>query len=483
VQQDTRKPSIASSIINSADTFYNELLHTTKSEDAILVTGPGLLPPHSPLHKEDVSCSYWETLFHAMIAWYIHHHTLQVSSIKEEFYQLSQKDIWFSLSCQIEEYFAEKRELQRCLKTLFSYEEQHIQFYSQLARIPFRGYISTTYDTLLEVAYQREHGKPLAKFYASSLQDALETSNNAQPFIFKPYGDIDDPSSIILRQRFARGLFHICDQEQLRLLFSKASVYFLGFERTDPDIHAFRQVITTPSMLQQTTIPWPPPHLQRPSLEMTYIQKQPHSDTIPEPIQTTITIPPLFDLTQFINAATIENNPHPTTRDGIRKATQPSSVAPPTGNAPVIEVFTVYEPADEKTRKDIEDALDVLKNLGWNLSCGWGRASIEDEWNKKDFLGTSNLILLLISRDFLKTKFCYSEQIKTAVERHKTNNDCCVIPIIARPASLWKDTPFGCLPCLPQNGKPFSQRRDYAWDEVSQYLKKKLQEILPYIHP
>src|SRR6185437_14252231 len=67
-------------------------------------------------------------------------------------------------------------------------------------------------------------------------------------------------------------------------------------------------------------------------------------------------------------------------------------------------------------------------------------------------LNEAEVILLLISADFIESDYCYSVEMKKALERHKTG-EACVIPVILRPVD-WEGTPFSTLQPLPTDGVP-----------------------------
>ena len=88
-------------------------------------------------------------------------------------------------------------------------------------------------------------------------------------------------------------------------------------------------------------------------------------------------------------------------------------------------------------------------------------------------LEDADVILLLVSADFLASDYCYDIEMKRAMERHEAG-EARVIPIILR-ESNWDGTPFAKLEALPKDGKPVvaHDRHDIAWNEIS----KKLEDI------
>jgi hypothetical protein len=67
-------------------------------------------------------------------------------------------------------------------------------------------------------------------------------------------------------------------------------------------------------------------------------------------------------------------------------------------------------------------------------------------------LTTAQIILLLVSPDFIASYHCYEKEMKHALKRHETGN-AHVIPIILRYAD-WKSAPFSNLQVLPTNELP-----------------------------
>ena len=128
-----------------------------------------------------------------------------------------------------------------------------------------------------------------------------------------------------------------------------------------------------------------------------------------------------------------------------------SSTAEPTK---AVEIFYSYAHKDQKLRNELEKRLSLLKKN--NLIIGWHDRDIQagKEWEHEinTYLNTANIILLLVSPDFIASGYCYSTEVKRAMERHDSG-EALVIPIILRP-TIWKDTPFGKLQALPKNSRP-----------------------------
>src|SRR5256886_17213924 len=76
------------------------------------------------------------------------------------------------------------------------------------------------------------------------------------------------------------------------------------------------------------------------------------------------------------------------------------------------------------------------------------------EWANQisEHLESAQIILLLISPDFLASDYCHDVEMTRAMERHN-NKEARVIPIILRPVD-WEGAPFSKLQCLPRNAEP-----------------------------
>ncbi len=140
------------------------------------------------------------------------------------------------------------------------------------------------------------------------------------------------------------------------------------------------------------------------------------------------------------------------------------------------KVFLSYSKADRPLLEQLSTQLALMERKG-ELQL-WDDSDIApgQEWDNaiKANLAAADVILLLVSADFLATSYIWDVEITKAIERHE-RGEAKVIPIILRPCD-WTDTPFGKLNGLPSKGKPITkfEDRDEAWLEVVQGIKKAL---------
>lgn len=147
-----------------------------------------------------------------------------------------------------------------------------------------------------------------------------------------------------------------------------------------------------------------------------------------------------------------------------------------------IKVFYSYAHEDKLLRTRLEKHLGILRRQ--ELITGWSDRDINagKEWAKEidTNLKTANIILLLISPDFIHSDYCYSIEMKHALERHK-NGTARVIPIILRHVEF-EGAPFSHLQALPTGAIPVTDRKwqnqDEAFSIVAQGIRKVVQELL-----
>src|SRR5437868_394570 len=114
-----------------------------------------------------------------------------------------------------------------------------------------------------------------------------------------------------------------------------------------------------------------------------------------------------------------------------------------------LEIFCCYARKDQQFLNDLKDHLMSLERQG--LITVWADTDINagSEWEKEieKHLNTAQIILLLVSPAFMNSDYCYSKEMKQALERHK-QGEARVIPIILRPV-YWQGV-LGHLQALPK---------------------------------
>src|SRR5215218_6043093 len=145
-----------------------------------------------------------------------------------------------------------------------------------------------------------------------------------------------------------------------------------------------------------------------------------------------------------------------------------------------LRVFCSYSHKDETYLNELRTWLRRLERQGliewWHdreISPGW---EWEEEIDKN--LRTADIILLLITPDFMGSDYVFEKEINRAIERHE-RGEARVIPIIVRPAD-WEWPPFNKLQAIPKDAKPITTwlNRDEAWLDVARGVRKAVEELL-----
>jgi len=146
-----------------------------------------------------------------------------------------------------------------------------------------------------------------------------------------------------------------------------------------------------------------------------------------------------------------------------------------------VEVFFSYSHQDEGLRNELEKHLSVLRRQGvidiWTDHRIGPGEEICGEIDRH--LESADIILLLVSPDFLNSDYCYDIEMKRAMERHE-RGEARVVPVILRPCD-WQSAPFGGLKALPIDGKPVTKHQslDDAFVEVAHAIRGIAQQLKP----
>lgn len=119
-----------------------------------------------------------------------------------------------------------------------------------------------------------------------------------------------------------------------------------------------------------------------------------------------------------------------------------------------IKLFISYSHKDEKLREELETHLKLLQRQ--NVIDTWHdrKIGIGHDWENaiNENLESTNIILLLISADFLASDYCFDVEIKRAMQRHQ-DKSAVVIPISLCHCDT-AGVEFMKLQGLPKNFKP-----------------------------
>lgn len=137
---------------------------------------------------------------------------------------------------------------------------------------------------------------------------------------------------------------------------------------------------------------------------------------------------------------------------------QPFTQTPNLDNG--VSLFFSYAHEDEELRDGL--AKQLRNMVRRKILSSWYDRDITagSEWAGQidDHLNTAQIILLLISPDFMDSDYCNDVELKTAMARHR-RGDARVIPVILRPTD-WKGAEFDGLQALPKDAVPVTKWND-----------------------
>jgi hypothetical protein len=97
-----------------------------------------------------------------------------------------------------------------------------------------------------------------------------------------------------------------------------------------------------------------------------------------------------------------------------------------------------------------------------------GRVGAGEDWNRiiRTQVEQANIIILLISSDFLSSDYIWKHEFSEAFERHK-RKEVSILPIIIRPCN-WQVSPIANLQVFPLNAMPVSSSPniDRVWVDI-----------------
>lgn len=137
-------------------------------------------------------------------------------------------------------------------------------------------------------------------------------------------------------------------------------------------------------------------------------------------------------------------------------------------------VFFSYSHEDEELRNRLEKHLAMLKRDGsiqaWHDRRILAGADLDQAILAN--LEAADVILLLVSADFLASDYCYSKEMERAVQRHHEGT-AVVIPVILK-ACDWTRAPFGRLNAVPRDAKAVTSwsNHEEAFADIAGHVRQ-----------
>ena len=160
----------------------------------------------------------------------------------------------------------------------------------------------------------------------------------------------------------------------------------------------------------------------------------------------------------------------------------PTTARPAAPVSPGVTVFISYAHVDAELLKQLTAHLSALKRE--KLVDAWDDRQIlaGDEWADviDERLNQADVILLLVTADFINSEYCFGKELARALERNEDPADrAIVIPVILRECA-WENAPFAKLQALPKGARPISEWKtpDQYYTEVTKGLRQRLQRLI-----
>ena len=145
---------------------------------------------------------------------------------------------------------------------------------------------------------------------------------------------------------------------------------------------------------------------------------------------------------------------------------------------PRAKVFVSFSHKDDKYRMQLESQLTLLQRKGYVDWWTDMRLLPGTEWEAEILrrLDEADIILCLVSIHFLASEFCWSKELRRAIERHRAGS-ARVIPVFVR-VCQFQETPIELLQGVPHSSKPIFKWADrhQAWAEVAKGIQKVVQD-------
>lgn len=146
-----------------------------------------------------------------------------------------------------------------------------------------------------------------------------------------------------------------------------------------------------------------------------------------------------------------------------------------------LRLFFSYAHEDKNFRDELQVHLSGLQKRG--IISDWydGGITAGSKWSEEISrnLEAAQIILLLISPDFIASKYCFDYEMKRALEKHEAGESR-VIPVLIRDVDDWRSFAFAELQVVPEGAKPVEKwaLKNDAWVDVVRNIRLACQEML-----
>lgn len=144
-----------------------------------------------------------------------------------------------------------------------------------------------------------------------------------------------------------------------------------------------------------------------------------------------------------------------------------------------VDLFYSYAHEDEKLRDELDGHLALLRRKG--VIRPWHDHGIVpgQQWDEAidAQLTSADLILLLVSMDFLNSDYIWGKELGTAIARAE-RGEASVVPVLLRAVDI-EGAPFAKFQGLPTDLRPVTSwpNRDEAWTDVAKGIRRTVEAI------
>jgi TIR domain-containing protein len=143
------------------------------------------------------------------------------------------------------------------------------------------------------------------------------------------------------------------------------------------------------------------------------------------------------------------------------------------------QVFVSYSHVDEAERVRLDVHLAPLVREG--LIDAWCNRAITpgSDWERdiRQELATADIVILLVTANFVASVFCIETELAEALRRH-AEGGVRILPVIVKPVDF-ANMSFGRFQALPRGRRPIStwENKDLAWLEVARGVRDVVEDI------
>ena len=143
-----------------------------------------------------------------------------------------------------------------------------------------------------------------------------------------------------------------------------------------------------------------------------------------------------------------------------------------------LKVFCCYAREDQEMFTQLRKHLAPLWRQGQIMILSDVNLNAGVEWEKElhKYLESAEVVLLLISPDFMDSDYCYTEMGR-AIARHDEGS-AVVIPILLRP-TFRQNASFAKLQIIPTQAKPVTSwpNQDDAFHDITEHINRVISEL------